>query len=153
MPPHLGPGARVDDHIGDVDQEVGHKDPEDDEQEHTLEQEEVLVVDRLEDQVAQARVGEDDLGDQCPGDQHPEREGEPGQLGQQGVAEGVAADQPAGGTQRLQVVDVVGLELVDDHVAHADGPAAEGDQEQRQERQEPVPGEAGQELGRPRGGQ
>ena len=36
---------------------------------------------------------------------------------------------------------VVGLELVDDHVPHPDRPAAEGDEEQRQERQEPVVGE------------
>ena len=68
----------------------------------------------------------------------PEREGEAGDLRQHRVAEGVAADEARRGSQRREVAGVVRVELVDDHVAHADRPAAEHDEEERQERQEPV---------------
>ena len=51
---------------------------------------------------------------------------------------GVLADQPFGGPERAEVPGIVGLQLVDDQVAHADGPAAEAHQENGQERQEPV---------------
>ncbi len=46
---------------------------------------------------------------------------------------------------------VVRLELVDDQVPHPDRPAAEGDEEQREERQHPVVEEAADELRRPLG--
>ncbi len=78
----------------------------------------------------------------------PSAERETGDLRQHRVAERVPADEPLGRPERLEVVRVVGLELVDDHVAHADRPAAEHHQEERQERQEPVGVRAQEELPR-----
>ena len=62
-------------HIDDIDDEVGDADPEDDEQENALEQEVVLVGDGLVDEVAEARVLEDDLGDDAAPDHDAEGEG------------------------------------------------------------------------------
>ena len=135
---HSGPGTRVDQDVDDVDDEVGDQHAHDDEQEGPLQQEEVLVLDRLEDQVAEPRIGEDDLGDQGAGHEHAELQGQAGDLRQHRVPERVAPDQPLGRAERGQVGGVVGLQLVDDHVAHADRPAAERDEEERDERQEPV---------------
>ena len=49
------------------------------------------------------------------------------------------------GAERLQVAAVIRLQLVDDHVPHPDRPAAEHDEEERQERQDPVGDEVREE--------
>ena len=87
--------------------------------------------------MAEPRIGEDDLGDQGARHEHAEREGEAGDLRQHRVPERVPADEPLRRAERTGS-GVVGLELVDDHVPHADRPAAERDEEEREERQEPV---------------
>ena len=93
----LDPGARprVDDHVGDVDDEVRDQDADHDEQEDALEQEVVAVLDRREDQLAEPRVAEDDLGHERAADDRAERERESGELRQDGVPVGVPADEPA----------------------------------------------------------
>ena len=74
----------------------------------------------------------------APATTAPSESARPGDLRQHRVPEGVLAHEPLRGSERLEVVRVVGLELVDDHVPHADRPAAERDEEERHERQEPV---------------
>src|SRR5699024_4860542 len=69
--------------------------------------------------------------------------GQTGDLRQHRVAKGVAADQSARGSERLEVVRVVRLQLVDDHVAHTDRPTTECHDEHGEERQDPVGDEAG----------
>src|ERR1700747_1044659 len=93
-PLHAQPGPRVDRDEHQVDDEVRDQDAEDDEYEDALQQEEVLVADRLEDEVAEAGVVEGDLGDDVAADDHAEREREPGELGQRRVAVGVAPEAP-----------------------------------------------------------
>src|SRR5271157_4799048 len=59
--PHGHASAWIDHDVDDVDDEVGDEDANDDEQEDPLKQEVVRALDGGEDEVAQARVGEDDL--------------------------------------------------------------------------------------------
>ena len=73
-----------------------------------------------------------------PAHEDAELQGKSGELGQPGVAVGVLAHEPLGRAERLEVVGVVRLELVDDEVSHTDRPAAESDEEQGEERQHPV---------------
>ena len=94
-------------------------------------------------------IAEDDLGHERAADDGAERQREAGHLRQDGVAVGVLAHELGRRAERLQVVGVLRLELVDDQVPHPDRPAAERDEEERQEREEPVADEATGELERP----
>src|ERR1019366_9571592 len=60
----LLPGTRVDEHVNDVGDEVGGQHHQRDHQEDPLGQRQVLVDDRLEEEVADPRVAEDDLHQQ-----------------------------------------------------------------------------------------
>jgi hypothetical protein len=137
-PLHAQPRPRVDGGEDQVDEEVRGEHSDDDEDEDALQQEVVPVGDRLVEQVAEARVLERDLGDDVAADDHAELQRQPGQLRQRRVPVGVPADHALPRAKRPQVAGAVVLQLVDDQVAHADRPAAEADDEDREERQEPV---------------
>ena len=57
-------GARIDDDVDDVDDRVGEQHADDDEQEHALDDEIVLVLDAREYQPTKAWIGKDDFSDQ-----------------------------------------------------------------------------------------
>src|SRR6202012_3040216 len=142
---HAQPGPRVDRDEHQVDDEVRDQDAENDEDEDALQQEEVLVADRLEDQVAEAGVLEGDLGDDVAADDHAELERETGELGQRRVAVGGAAHDPLASAERAQVARGVVLKLVDNQVSHADRPSAEAHEEHGEEGEEPVVEQGGEE--------
>ena len=58
--------ARINEHVDDVDGEVGYEDPDDYEQEDPLQQKVVVIADSLQDEVAESGVGERHLGDAPP---------------------------------------------------------------------------------------
>jgi hypothetical protein len=128
---HTDTRARVDEHVGDVDDEVRDQNTGDEEEEDALDEEVVAVLDRSQGQASEPRIGEDDLDDDRARHDRAECEREAGDLGKQGVPVGVLANKLRRRAQRRQVVRVVGLELVDDHVPHPDSPAPERHQEER----------------------
>ena len=130
--------ARIEPDVDDVDQEVGAQHGERDGQEEALHERVVEAAHRLEEQVALARVREDDLGEQRARRARSRAPCRSGDVGQERVARGVAEHhaprrQALGVRQR----DVVLAEHAHHGVAHAEHPAAEGgdhDGERRQHR-------------------
>src|SRR5437868_11277880 len=67
---------RIEPHVGDVDEEVGGEHRQRDEQEQALHERVVLVAHRLHEQVAEAWIREDDLGEQRSREHEAERHAE-----------------------------------------------------------------------------
>ncbi len=113
-----------------------HRDGDDqqDRRDHRI----VVLADRAEQQRAQTGVGEHELGDQRADDHAADGQGQPGDLGQHGVAEDVADRGAVLDAEPSPVVDVVRSELVDGHRAHAHRLAADEHEHQRPERQPEV---------------
>src|SRR5689334_13429936 len=63
----LPPGSWIEEHVDEVADQVRGEHGERDDQEQALQQRVVVVQHRLLEQVADARVGEDDLGEQRSG--------------------------------------------------------------------------------------
>ena len=90
---HPDARARVDEDVRDVDDEVRDQDTGDEEEEDPLDEEVVAILDRVQGQRAEARIGEDDLDDDRAGDDRAEREREAGDLREERVPVGVLADE------------------------------------------------------------
>src|SRR5450759_3851147 len=90
----------------------------------------VLVLDRGQQQLAEPRVREHDFRHERAGNDHTQAQRQAGDLRQHCVPERVLAHESARGAERFEVARVVGLELVDDHVPHPDGPTAEPHEEE-----------------------
>ena len=91
MPLH----PRVDEAIGEVGQQVHQDDGEGVDDHHALQHRVVALVERADDQLAQARPVEDDLGQHRVADQDAEIEPDDRDHGNEAVAEGVAPDDGA----------------------------------------------------------
>jgi hypothetical protein len=132
------PGAGIGEHDDHVDDQVGDQHGERDHQEDPLHERVVVRGDRVEQQQPDARVGEDDLHDQGARDHEADRQAEPLQLGQQGVASRVGEDDaPVGQALGLGRDHVVLADRGDHDVAHLQHPPGdrgEHDGERRQQR-------------------
>src|SRR4051812_4839652 len=84
------PHARIEPRGDEVTDQDGEQHRDGDQQEQRLHQREVLVVDRVEQHVAQAGIVVDVLHENRAADDEAERHGEPGQVGQHCVPRGVA---------------------------------------------------------------
>ena len=125
--------------VHDVGEEIGEQHEDRDHEEDPLHQRVVLVCDGLEEHVADARVGEDDLSQDRAAHDEAEREGEPGHVRQDGVARRVGQGDPAPrqplGLGQQHVVLAEGRHH---DVAHAEQPAGDRAHDDRDRRQDGV---------------
>jgi hypothetical protein len=91
MPPG---GSGIEQHVHEVRGQVRGQDGKRDDEEDPLEERVVAVVDRLQQDPAHARVAEDDLGEQRPGHDEADRQGEPGHARQDRVPRRQATSTP-----------------------------------------------------------
>src|SRR5262252_7922667 len=91
----LLPSAGVDQDVDPVRDEIREQHDQGDDHEDALYQRVVVAQHRLEQQVADARIAEDDLDEQLAGDDEADGEGEVGDGGQERVARRVP-DDPSG---------------------------------------------------------